>query len=258
MLAEIAAGLTALNSAKSLFGGGGSSEGDSMKRQYAWNAYSARTMPSAQVEGLRAAGLNPMLAIGQGGSQPNIPQITSSPGKDAEIATARQLAAAQTLNQAAQAKLYEAQADKVKGETPSNDVYQEGVSSASALNRQKAQSEVGLQEKQRQEISLMGYQAGTTLSQTHLNAALEKQSHKQSAVLVIKGALDGLQLKVNELYLSPTAKAELDQKLADLRTKLGQAAEGDYNVKFWESEIGQIMETARRATSIAKPQHKGR
>ncbi|AXH75165.1 MAG: hypothetical protein [Microviridae sp.] len=107
--------LSLANSAKSLFGGGGSSEGASLKKQLAWNLREAREYPTAQVEGLRAAGLNPMLAVGKGIDAP--PPLTSSPGKDQDISTAKQLAAAQSMALASQAELNRAQTDNVKADT---------------------------------------------------------------------------------------------------------------------------------------------
>lgn len=107
--------LSLANSAKSLFGGGGSSEGASLKKQLAWNLREAREYPSAQVEGLRAAGLNPMLAVGKGIDSP--PALTASPGKDADISTAKQLAASQSMALASQAELNRAQTENVKADT---------------------------------------------------------------------------------------------------------------------------------------------
>lgn len=113
--------LNLANSAKSLFGGS-KDEGDSMKSQYAWNAYSALMLPQQQVAGLRKAGLNPMLAVGKGIQSP--PPITSSPGADDQQRTNRAntainsaLAMATTANQNAQADLYRAQAENTKAQT---------------------------------------------------------------------------------------------------------------------------------------------
>lgn len=112
MLDTIGQVLGLASSAKSLFGGGGGSESASLKKQYAWNAYSARMLPTQQVAGLRAAGLNPMLALGMGGSMPSSPPATISPGKDADISSAKTLLAAQTANLAADTALKQAAAAK--------------------------------------------------------------------------------------------------------------------------------------------------
>ena len=134
MFGAISSALGALSSAKSLFGKS-KSEKDSMEDQLEMQLASARQMPSAQVAGLRAAGLNPMLAVGNGISSP--PPISSSPGSETQAATAKSLAAASAANQSAQAELYNAQAEKTKAETatelkrPENVEAQTGVSRAS-------------------------------------------------------------------------------------------------------------------------------
>jgi len=71
-----------------------------MKDQFAWNAYSALHMPSFQVQGLRKAGLNPMLAVGKGISSP--PPITSSPGSQDQASSAKMNSASQSAVAAAQ------------------------------------------------------------------------------------------------------------------------------------------------------------
>lgn len=146
-LATLGTALAVANSAKSLLGGvfgGSKDEGDSMKSQYAWNAYSTYMNPSHQVAGLRRAGLNPMLAVSKGIA--SAPTVTSSPGADSNAATARQQAATAATVAAAQVEnlrtnsaknLADADYSKALAENERNQK-PEVLASQGALNRASA------------------------------------------------------------------------------------------------------------------------
>jgi len=210
------------NSAKSLFGGGGSSESSSLKKQYAWNAYSARNLPSAQVEGLRAAGLNPMLALGMGGSMPNAPPATISPGKDTELATAKQLATAQTLNLAADTALKQAAAAKTAQDT------KVGVQEEALKNAEHNLVQV--------QSGYYGQQGITSHSQQLLNEASAKgvaQSERESQA---REKQIGAQTRYTEV--------EINQAKEILK---GQLLEG----KIDETKFGEAMRYLNRLNPFA-------
>lgn len=227
-LDDIALGLSAANSAKSLlggmFGGGGKSQSDMMEEQVAWQYKMANRLPYEQVQGMRIAGLNPMLVATKG--LPQGQQPTQNTQDDRQVSTARQAANSQTAlamstaaNQAAQAKLYETQAEKLRAETPGNDLYQENLASAAALNRQKAQSEV---EQQGVSRSLMDLNyAQTTLAEAGVQLKDAEQTFVkwQSAVerMKAKGVqpLQIQQMKIErdtleEQFKTARRKGEID------------------------------------------------
>lgn len=95
------------------FGGGGDSHSKIFKRQQTWHREQLLNNPGWAVNGLRNAGLNPILAVKNGVSntatQPPIPQI------DTESTTTSARAAA--VRAGKEAALLEAQKDKLKAET---------------------------------------------------------------------------------------------------------------------------------------------
>lgn len=220
MLAEIAAGLQIANSAKNLFSSG-SSEGDSMKKQVAWQQYSALNMPLHQVEGLRRAGLNPMLAVGKGIEAP--PNITSSPGKDAEIATARQLASQQGMVAAATVQNLESASAKnladaalAKAQTITEGQRPENVSGDTNLKfaQQQAAGQLAL------------------LHQT--NEAKESFNVK---IAKTESQLRNLELSLAKLNLPGLRKAEADRAIA-LARSAKTTAEVDEALLMLERSIG--------------------
>lgn len=118
-LATIQGGLNAASSAASLlgglFGGKGKSQSDMMEEQVAWNYHQAEFLPAYQVKGMRRAGLNPMLMATKG--VPQGPMPSQSAQDDRTVGIQKASAMAVIANQAAQARLYEAQAKNVEAQT---------------------------------------------------------------------------------------------------------------------------------------------
>lgn len=132
--------LSLANSAKSLFSKS-KSEKDSMEDQLQMQLESARQMPSAQVAGLRAAGLNPMLAIGHGIQSP--PNITASPGAEEQAHSAKQQAATAATVAAAQVQnLNSASAKNVADADLAREQAQTEESRRNLMGAQTAQTNV--------------------------------------------------------------------------------------------------------------------
>lgn len=100
-----------------LFGGKkkGPSAADMMAMQEEAQYRMAQKLPAYQVAGMRAAGLNPMLVATKGFGQGQMP--TSGAVDDRMVALQEASARSAIANQTAQAKLYNAQADKTEAET---------------------------------------------------------------------------------------------------------------------------------------------
>lgn len=250
MLDKIGQVLGLASSAKSLFDGGGGSEGSSMKKQYAWNMYSAQqaalNLPRYQVKGLRNAGLNPMLALGMGGNMPSSSShpITSSPGKDADIATAKALAAATTANQAAQAKLYNTQAENVQADTADKLLKPAETTERTALLKAQAATEAWGPENRKWATELLSAQYGKTVAEKD---AIYQWQRK------ITEALTGKYAKETELLIqevrSAKTKADVDEALLKIERLVGIGAEGLGAVSGAVSSASGL----KRAIDAAKP-----
>lgn len=171
----LSAGSSAASLLGGLFGGGG---GNNMKQQFAYNMASQYYSPIHQVRGMRAAGLNPMLAATKGLNA--APTVSNNPVDDRAIALQKASALSMISNNAAQTQLYrsqsdlaEAQAEKTRSETPANDLFQEGIASASALNRQRAQTEIE-EQAVRRSVASLNY-AHETLAEANVQTAESQQ-----------------------------------------------------------------------------------
>lgn len=237
MFGAISSALGALSSAKSLFGKS-KSEKDSMEDQLEMQLASARQMPSAQVAGLRAAGLNPMLAVGNGISSP--PPISSSPGSETQAATAKSLAAASAANQSAQAELYNAQAEKTKAETatelkrPENVEAQTGVSRASVPK---------IEQDTRTSYAQMQQTGSLDRLQTQLAHTQEWVTKKSIADYFFRE----LELDLARSNLGPRQSAEIKKIAAEARSA---ETEADLNESLREFE--RVAGIAGKAVGSAR------
>lgn len=237
MFGAISTGLSLLSSAKSLFGKS-KSEKDSMEDQLETQLASARQMPTAQVAGLRAAGLNPMLAVGNGISAP--PPISSSPGSETQANTAKTLAAASAANQSAQAELYKAQADKTKAET---------VTEALRPENLKAQTEVATVSvpKIKQETETSYAQMQQHGSTAGLQRQLERTEEWKTKKAIADFFFRELEYDLARSNLGPRQAAEIKKIAAEARSA---ETEADLNESIRELErqagvAGKILGSAR-------------
>jgi len=237
MFGTIASALSLASSAKNLFGKS-KSEKDSMEDQLATQLESARQMPTAQVAGLRAAGLNPMLAVGNGISSP--PPISSSPGSETQAATAKALASATMANQSAQAELYSAQADKTRAETatelkrPENVEAQTGVSKASVPK---------IEQETRTSYAQMQQTGSLDRLQNQLAHTQEWVTKKSIADYFFRE----LELDLARSNLGPTQVAQLKKISAEARSA---ETEADLNESLREFE--RVAGIAGKASASAR------
>lgn len=208
------------SSAKSLLGGdSGRSARQQMADQHFFSLKNAEDMPVHMVKGMRAAGLNPMLVATKGFTPGQMP--TSGVQDDRAISTARQLAEATTLNQAAQARLYSAQTENVRADTLDKLVRPDLTKSQAALADQT-------RALQRQLEVTEGWNTKVKITE-HYMRRLEYELAEINLPLRQKAELERLGAEIKKLLAegeSARTKADLDKKLSEIERIVGIGAEG--------------------------------
>lgn len=191
--------LGAASAVSNLFGGS-KSEGDSMKSQYAWNAYSTLMNPHWQVEGLKKAGLNPMLAVSKGLN--SAAPITASPGAQDNSQSQRMMAISTAANQAAQAKMYSAQAALLEKQ---------------GLTEEKRPANIE-QDTRTKEATM---RAQGTLAD--LQGEMYHTQTWQTKIKLTEHYLTKLEYELKEVNLPALRKAEMEKAVADAKTAKNEA-----------------------------------
>jgi len=199
-----------------------------MEDQFAWNAYSALHMPSFQVQGLRKAGLNPMLAVGKGIS--SAPPITSSPGSQDQAKAAKSNAATNAAATAMNAQVADAQIDNLKTSSAKN-------LADAALAAEKAKTESEMPAKVRQETSTSNAEMKLKDNLAALNRQLEVTESWNTKVKITQHYMNKLEYELANLNLPSRQKAELERAIA-LARSAKTAADVDEALLMIERSVG--------------------
>lgn len=226
-----------------LFGG---DEGHSASWYYEKNLQSqyraANRLPYEQVQGMKTAGLNPILVATKGPPQgASAGAVHYSPADDRTVSVQRQqanassaLAVSTAANQAAQAELYKAQADKINNADVPN--VQADTENKRALTPQIEQ-----------QTRLAAEQTLNTGSMTMLNNALYRAKHWETKRAITQYYLENFKAELDQKNLPERQKAEISKIAAEARTA---NTEADLNEKMRDLErylgaAGNLISTAR-------------
>jgi len=197
-----------------------------LRHQFDWSAKAAIEMPAFQVQGLRKAGLNPMLAVGKGISGPDYAKA-SMPMDDRSISLQRsqldlQKASAMSALalQASQVELTRAQTAKTIAETETETKRPENIAGDTALKN--------AQQNAQQALSGLHTQQNVT-------------SAAQQAVLEVEKSLKDFDLK----NLQPQQLVKLKQDIEIMAQELKTAVRIG---KLDESKFGEVMGYIKRLT----------
>lgn len=223
-----------------LFGGKGESAKKQMARQIQAQYDLAKNLPSFQVQGLRAAGLNPILAATHGPAQGQMP--TSGVVDDRLVGLQEASARSQIANQTAQANLYNAQAEKTQAETETE--FHRPMNIAADTGAKMAQP--ALLAAQTRQALASGDLAGATQA---LQEQLAKTEAWKTRTATVETFMKNFEYELSLKNLPPrqmaeirglTAKARLAETEADLNESLREI----------EKKLGMAGQAARIGRSI--------
>ena len=216
------------------FGGGGdgASANDLAQSQLYYSLLGMKHAPYAQTVGLRRAGLNPMLAVTKGFSNPSIGM--PSPVDDRQVATARMAANAQIAAVNSQTALNSAQADYVRAQTATEQ-------NRPALVAAQTATEKWGPENRKWATELLSAQFNKTLAEKDAILGWQRLMTEAQTKL----SENQFQLLVHQIASAKT-KAELDAKLSELERIVAMGSEA---VGALTGGIGNVVRSISSAKS---------
>lgn len=195
-----------------------------LAKQYEWTAHSARSLPAEQVKGLRAAGLNPMLAVGKGISSPEYAKASLG-ADDRQIRIQRDQLSLQRSSALAQLALQQSQIELTRAQT----------------EKTKAEALTELKRPENIEMDTKG----------KLSAAMQAEAFatkaKNEGLLV--AAQEVQQSLINEInktgWLASAKKEELLQLIDKTRISHADARRAETDEQFYKSKVGEIVRTVQ-------------
>jgi len=232
------------NSITNAIGGlfGGKSKGPSAAKQMMMQEqaqYSlARNLPTNQVLGLRMAGLNPILAATHGPASGQMP--TSGAVDDRAVDINQATAKSAIMNQMAQAKLYNAQAEKTEAETATETQRPANISADTAT---KVALTPKIEQDTRTSYAQMQQSGSLSSLQNQLTRTEEWKTKKSIADFFFRE----LELDLAKSNLGPRQAAEVRKISAEARSA---ETEADLNESLRELEraagiAGKVTGSAR-------------
>lgn len=221
---------------------GGGSKGPSAAKQMQMQEqaqYSlARNLPTNQVLGLRMAGLNPILAATHGPASGQMP--TSGAVDDRVVDINAASAKSQIMNQMAQAKLYNAQAEKTEAETATETERPANISADTAT---KVAMTPKIEQDTRTSYAQMQQHGSTSRLQDQLARTEEWKTKKSITDYFFRE----LELDLAKSNLGPRQVAEVRKISAEARSA---ETEADLNESLRELEraagiAGKVTGSAR-------------
>lgn len=236
---------SALGALGGLFGGKGKSASKMMEEQVAWWRYMQLHGPGLQVEGMRQAGLNPMLLATKGlpaSGMPSLPQTAD----DRSISLGRSQMALASAKSAAELAIASATVDNLKADTAKK-YSEKDLADASIPGKQsEPEAIVARAGLDRANTDLVAWDAAQKASTVELQNAQAGTAKAQEQLLKVESWIKGLEFQLAKVNLPERQRLELEKLRADLRTKLGDAAEGDFNAWYWTNEMRQAMEGVKK------------
>lgn len=218
----------------------GPSAGEMMAMQEQAQYRMAEKLPSYQVAGLRAAGLNPILAATHGPASGQMP--TSGAVDDRMVGLQEASVRSQIANQTAQANLYNAQAEKTEAETETESHRPMNVAADTSVKMAQPR----LLDAQTRQALASGDLAGATQA---LQQQLTKTEEWKTRTATVETFLKNFEYELSLKNLPPKQSAEIRHLTAKARLAETEADLND-SLRELEKKLGMAGQAAGVARSI--------